>query len=443
MRRRLVGAVTLGLSLLAPARARAQTPVDPQVDRYQPVYHVLPLTLPAAIEEALANHPAIAAARLELVPVQSRRTRETYLAPPTLEAEIWQWPLISANPLNTNMYMFSIRQEFPGKGKRAERGLVIEKDIERAALTVLERTRELVTAVKQTYADLYVSRQAVAVQDESLELLRRTADLITARYGAGYGSQLDVLKAFAEIARRHSERLTLDERVQLTTVRLNSLLNRPPSTAVGELTTLTDQTPLPPAESLAQLALEQHTALRGARNDVSRSEAELAVATGAYRPDFMVGGGYQLMPRTAGAWTAMVGITWPTAPWSRGRLDAVTREKVAELSTARAKEHVAANAIVAAVHQASIRASTAQARAALLRTGVIPQAQQMLEAARVAYQSDRGDAAALIEHERLVLDLQLQYFHALADFHLARVDLEGAVGRDLPTTSAPAQAEAR
>jgi outer membrane protein TolC len=67
---------------------------------------------------------------------------------------------------------------------------------------------------------------------------------------------------------------------------------------------------------------------------------------------------------------------------------------------------------------------------------VIPQSQQVLEVSRVAYQSNRGDIVGLVEQQHGLLEMQLDYYRALADLAEARADLEYAVGDELPTASA-------
>ena len=58
----------------------------------------------------------------------------------------------------------------------------------------------------------------------------------------------------------------------------------------------------------------------------------------------------------------------------------------------------------------------------------------------VAYQADRANFSDVLDTERSLLDSQLEYFRALADFTEAIADLERAVGTELPagtTTRAP------
>lgn len=75
------------------------------------------LTLTVAIDEALAQNPELIALRRQFEAAQERPAQERFLMPPSFEAQIWQWPVTTINPLNTNMYMFTIQQELPGRGK--------------------------------------------------------------------------------------------------------------------------------------------------------------------------------------------------------------------------------------------------------------------------------------------------------------------------------------
>jgi len=145
-----------------------------------------------------------------------------------------------------------------------------------------------------------------------------------------------------------------------------------------------------------------------------------------------------LIPRSAGAWTASAGITWPNAPWSRGRLDAQKAEAAANVDAATARERVVERQIRLAVHDAYIRVQGAGQRAALLKTTVVPQSQQTMEVSRVAYQADRGDFLSVIDNQRALLDAQLSYFRALGDRELALADLSRAVGANLPDTASAA-----
>src|ERR671935_100379 len=85
--------------------------------------------LAAAIADALARNPDVAALRAQLPVTRARPAQERALPPPMLEAQIWQWPINTLNPANTNMYMLMVGQEIPGRGKRNLKAAIAEKDI--------------------------------------------------------------------------------------------------------------------------------------------------------------------------------------------------------------------------------------------------------------------------------------------------------------------------
>src|SRR5471030_3107385 len=68
-----------------------------------------PLSLSAAVDEALQNNPDLIALRRQYDAVRQRPAQERFLMAPSFEAQIWQWPINTLNPLNTNMYMLTIR----------------------------------------------------------------------------------------------------------------------------------------------------------------------------------------------------------------------------------------------------------------------------------------------------------------------------------------------
>jgi cobalt-zinc-cadmium efflux system outer membrane protein len=189
---------------------------------------------------------------------------------------------------------------------------------------------------------------------------------------------------------------------------------------------------LPATVDLQRMAIEHQPELLKARVEITRAEAELASAQQDYKPDYTVQGGYLLMPNQTDALLARVGISWPRAPWSRGKIDAHVAEQAAAVTAAKARERAMENAVRLAVQEAYVHAQSAHQRAALLRTTVIPQTQQTFDVSRIAYQADRVDFQAVIDNERMLLDAQLDYFRAVSDFEQARADLERAVGTDLP-----------
>jgi cobalt-zinc-cadmium efflux system outer membrane protein len=391
-----------------------------------------PLSLPAALDEALAKNPELIALRAQLPVARTRPAQERALMPPMVEGTIWQWPINTLNPANTNMFMFMLGQDLPGRGKRDLRAAVAEKDVTLAESDVVIRERQVVNAVRQAYASLFIARKAIDLHLANVDLLRQIADVSQAKYAAGRNSQLDVLKSVGELSKLHNDILLFDEQANVAAARLNVLMDRAPETPIGPLIEPNERKLLAAPVDLQRLAIDRQPELRRARVEIERAEAELASVKQEYKPDFTVQGGYLLMPNQTDALLARVGVTWPRAPWSHGKVDAHVAEQTAAVEAARARARAMESSVRLAVQEAYVHVQSAQDRAALLRTTILPQAQQTLDVSRIAYQTDRGDFQALLESERMVLDGQLDYFRALSDFSQATGDLERAIGTDLP-----------
>jgi outer membrane protein TolC len=389
------------------------------------------LTLRAALDEALAKNPELLALRAQLGVTRERPAQERSLTPPMLETSIWQWPINSLNPANTNMYMFLATQDLPGRGKRDLRAAVAEKDIALAQNDIDARARHVFNDVKQAYAALYVSRKAIEIHLATVDVLRQFADISQAKYTTGRISQQDVLKAVVEVSRLHEDIIMLDQQAQIASATLNTLLDRPTDAPIGPLGEPYEQTLLPPVADLQRQALDLQPEIHGARLAVERAEAALAVARRDHKPDFSVQGGYMLLPQQTDGILARLSITWPDAPWSRGRIDARVREMSADVEAARARQKSMENALRFAVHAAYVRVKAAEQRAALLKTTILPQSQQTLDVSRVAYQADRVEFLALLDNERTLLNAQLDYYRALSDFDQALADLERAIGTEI------------
>ena len=420
-------------SLLDFSRAEAGHAQEPLVISHAEAHPTgPPVSLGELLQEALEKNPELIALRAQVGVVRQRPIQQRFLDAPMAEAQIWQWPFNSINPADTNMYMFMVTQDLPGRGKRQLRTAVVEKDVALAESDVAIRARDVVNQIKQAYASIYIARKAIVVSLDSVELLRQIADVSQAKYTTGRISQQDVLKPIVELSRLHSDIIMFDEQASLARARLNVLLSRPPETPLGSLIEPDEQTVLPGTADLQRMAIERQPELQRARLEIEKADAELASVRSEYKPDFSVQGGYMVMPRMTDAWTARVGITWPKAPWSRGKIDARVAEHTAAIQAAKARTQAMENMVRLAVQEAYVRARSAQDRAALLRTTIVPQSHQTLEVSRVGYQTDRVDFQALIDNERVLLDAQLDYFRALSDFTQALADLERAIGTDLP-----------
>ena len=133
------------------------------------------------------------------------------------------------------------------------------------------------------------------------------------------------MKALLEVTRVQERMTSVAGEERMGVARLNTILGRVPARRMARSTSPRGDPPrgrvrTPPRRtSTAILAFA-----RPVRPLTRRSRARRRRDEG--KPDWMVQGGYMLIPGEAGALTARVGLTWPTAPWAEPRLTASVRE---------------------------------------------------------------------------------------------------------------------
>jgi outer membrane protein TolC len=143
------------------------------------------------------------------------------------------------------------------------------------------------------------------------------------------------------------------------------------------------------------------------------------------------------MPSETDALTGRVGLTWPRAPWTRGRAEAMRREAAARRTAAEAGARAMANDLSRLVQEAHARAEAAAARADLIRSRLMPRTQHVLDLTLLGYQADRGDVLDVVDATRAVVDLERDLVQADGARWLAVVALERALGTRL-SSLAPA-----
>lgn len=379
----------------------------------------------ALIEARQSNPELIALQRLaEAARIAVPAPR--FLDAPTAEAQIWGWPVATLNPARTEMYMFTGEQTFPGKGKRAEREHVAAEEAHLSEAQIAVRANAIYGEIKQAYAELYLARTTAELFAQQIPLLEATTDIASIRYTAGQSGQHDTVKALVELSRLGVDGIQWRERARVAETQLNVLMGRAPDAPIPTLAA--NEPSVTSADDAEHFAIGANPDLALAGATIAREEAELARLKGERRPDYVVGGGYMLQPGEAGAWTARAGMTWPKAPWSRGRLNTETAAQAKRVEAARAQREALELGIRRSARQAAVRLDAARDRVRLLETTVLPRINQAVDVATVAYRSNRGDYADLLDSQRLLLTTRMEIVSAQADVQRALADLELAIG---------------
>jgi outer membrane protein, heavy metal efflux system len=422
----MAAASLLALSALAQAQPATGVARAPGLD----VPTGPPLTLGAALAAAEQANPVLAERRAQVEAARARPDTERFLPPPMLEAQAWQWPRDRWNPADVQ-WMFMVGQELPGRGKRALRVRLAEREAAVVESGVAIEAVRVAADVRQSYADLWLARETLEIYDERIRLLRQVADAAELKYATGRIGQQDILRAVTEMTRVREQIVMAREQARMAALQLNLLMGRDAHAPVGELDVPPGAGPLPQPAALAALARTQQPELAMIEREAEMLAAEADVMRSDRRPDFAVQGGYMLMPGMTDAFTARVAVSWPGARWSRRQVEARVREVEARGAVVEARRRTLEAQVAQMVAEAHVRAEAAAERAELIGESVLPQAEHALEIARIGYQTDRGGFLDLLEAERMLLDMKLELVSAVAARARALADLDRAIGAPL------------
>jgi outer membrane protein TolC len=295
------------------------------------------------------------------------------------------------------------------------------------------------------YFEAAYLQEALRVNDEEQDLLRRFESIALKRYATGQGIQQSVVKVQTEISLLDDRRTDLRKRLDIVSRRLSERIGLPELAMTLEPIELQ----LPELglldDDLEQAAISSHPRVHAVEQRVAADRAWTKRRKLQGRPDFRFGVGYTIVgDRTDLAGTVnppegngddILGLTvGVTIPIYRKRI----RAGVAE---AQESERAQRGLLVAVqdqlrydVQQATLELDSLGERGRLYREVIIPQAEASLASAEAAYTTDRLGFLDLLDAQRVLFQSRLAYHRLLTDLWISLADLELAVARPIPST---------
>lgn len=291
------------------------------------------------------------------------------------------------------------------------------------------KAQQLVLVTMTLFDEYYALTRALETNAEHADLVSAMLDMATARYSTGHAPQQDPIQAELEVAHIEHERLIIEHEREVVAARINGLLHLPPDT------------PLPPPPDLipsdvisSDLLEPDDTGWRRPETDSALANEEAAeqakaLARRRFSPSISANGSYNSM------WASVqhqfmfgAGVSIPLQVRS---LRAGVDEAEAARSAARHRREAVDDAI--AVERVAARHQLDEARhvVELHLARLLPIARARVEAARVGYETGGNDFSTVIEAERELRTLDLDYHRALATLANKRAELDYALGRPL------------
>ena len=328
------------------------------------------------------------------------------------------------------MVEVGVSQEFPSGQTRAlsrkrMNQIAIAKDAEAA-----DRRRVVQREVRRVWVELAyldAARELVVGQQSWVEQMRSSA---RARYASGEGKQIEVLQAGLDVAMLREQQLDFDRDESMRRAQLARWLGEEDAARAGPFT-LPGR---PEAKSLAALeaGLPMHPAQVDFEHRIEAAQTAVDLARQANKPGWMLDvsygfrGGEMDGQSRPDMLTAMVSVDLPLF-----RGDRQNREIAAAQAEARGLHEMHVD------HQREMQAMLAEAVAVVERTGdlekfyetdLVPLADQSVQAALLAYRSNRAMVDEVVNARRTALETRLKHLRLSADRAQAQYEVDYLVG---------------
>lgn len=422
--------------------ASEQFPVQGESPQHQtgaaPFSGMAELSVDAFIDQVLARNPTLAQMVAAWQAASARYPQVTSLEDPmfgltTGPASIRSKDVDFANRIEAS-------QKLPFFGKLKLRGQAAMAEAAAAHDEVGDMRLQLVESAKMAFYDYYLVDRAIAVNEESLKLLREFRKTADDRFRASQSPQQDLLQADVEIGRQRKRGLTLDRMRKVAQARINTLMHLPPETPLPPPPkTIELAESLPAAGELRARAMAQRPDLQALANRIEAERASLSLARKEYYPDFEVMGAYDAFwQRPEQDLRPMLGVRM-NVPINRDRRRGAVAEAQARLEQRIAELAALTDQVNLQVQEAYEQVLESEKSVRLYIETILPAARENVKAARTAYSAGSIPFLSLIEAQRNLVELRDSSYEEVAEYYRRIATLERVVGEMGVSTLAKAR----
>ena len=391
------------------------------------------LNVDQLIEEALQNNPEISAAKMKWEVFKEKIPQAYALEDPMFGFGIVSLPTnFSFKDEDMTMKEFSISQKFPFPGKRPLMREMASKEAEAVSTEIEEKNNRIIKEVKAAYYDLSHVYRTTEVAQRNKKILEDFAKIVETRYAVGEGIQQDVFKAHVEVSKMVDELIMLSQRKKALEAKLNTLLNRPPETPLGEPEEVVFRKFFFTTEELQKMALEVNPTLKGMRKMIEAKEKAHALAKREYYPDFNFKFAYGQRDngpdmKRRDMLTGMMEMNIPI--FFKSKQDRKVAETKAEILATGAQYRAMKNEILFMITDMASMVQRSERQLELYKTGIIPQASLQINSAMSAYRVNKADFMTLLDSQMTLYKYELEYHQALTEYEKNVANLGATVGK--------------
>ncbi|MGA7143663.1 MAG: TolC family protein, partial [Desulfobacterales bacterium] len=303
-------------------------------------------------------------------------------------------------------------------------------NLQTATLT-LERTRQNVIAkTAKAYAGLVLSQKNIMVTQQALDTSKANLNMIRSRYNRGFVVKSDLLRAEVHIADLKQQQLLAQSRYKISEAMLNAAMGSGKADSLNPVTPLTIGADITGTiDSWIATALSKRPEMENLRLEEIIAEKEVKKARAGHYPDIDLVGNYEINSEkfNDSANNYSFGAVMRLNIFSGNRITEETRAAKSMLARIREMQKSMELGIQVQTRQAFLTAQSARERIRVAKIAV-EQAEEGLRIVKNRYNNGLLTIVGLLDAELARQQARTNYFRALHDYKVARIELELAAG---------------
>lgn len=387
------------------------------------------------VNEALARHPKIIAARQRVASASNVIPQVGALPDPTFNNTFWP---LHDNALQTAggrvANQMSLSQGIPFPEKLRAKVAIASREVQIAQAEVDSLEREIEKAVRLSYYEVWYNTRALAIIDESKTLVDELITIAQSRFRTG-GSQQDVLRAQLESDRLEQQRIAIVEKQKMAMADLATLLQQPTQYQIQPTEELQPEDVTGELNQLIELAQQCNPKLRGLAAEVQRDRQRQRLACLQQYPDFNVGLNWGLISDSHDVISPVadghdnLSITFGTTlPIWRDKINAGVREAAHRTNSTSQRFSAERDELFGKIRRLLAQADALAQQRSLYRDRMIPRAEDTLKLTIADYGGNRTDFFSVIDTYRELLLLEMQLVRLDASLAGIVAELDSVVG---------------
>lgn len=339
-------------------------------------------------------------------------------------------------------HRFSLKQSYPWFGTLGAKKDVAWEAANSAYNRYQSRKLRLFYQVKAAYFSLYYLGREIVLTRENMELLSFWESVVRTKYKVGLRQHPDVIKVQVELGKLEDKQASLEAMVEPVAADLRAVLNLDENIEIGLPGEIIISEQTINHDSLLARVIVDNPDLISFEHLIEKKRAGVKLAQKAYWPNFTFGVDYietgeainpTLNESGKDPWVVNVGINLPI--WL-GKNKSRKQEALAQFRSAQYRHIDAKNGVVAVTERILFEYDDALRKIRLYRDGLLPKAEQSLNANYTAYQAGEMEFLSILDAQRLLLDFELKLEKAMVDLATRLAELEMITGHELDTDSA-------